>query len=163
MKRRLRRALALSLALAISLAACGKRTQDREPGEGERELWFTAAHGSPGSAALGSEVRALSDGEDVLALLLNGPESPELTSPFPAGTTGSWYAEEGTAYVDLSEAYGGLSGAELTLADACIVLTLCRVEGVERVYITVAGEKRPFRDQVFTAADFLLDNALGET
>jgi len=166
MRRRPCRALALFLALAQFLTACGGRGEDREPGEGECALWFTAAHGSPGSAALGREIRdvsAMPPGETVLGLLLKGPEDPELTSPFPAGTTGTWRAEEGTAYVDLSEAYGGLSGAELTLADACIVLTLCQFEQVERVYITVAGEARPFRDQVFTPEDFLLDNTLGET
>ena len=59
--------------------------------------------------------------------------------------------------LDLSEAYGGLSGVELTLADACIVLTLCRLEDVEAVYLTVDGRPRPFRDQVLTPADFLLE------
>ncbi len=45
----------------------------------------------------------------------------------------------------------------MTLADACIVLTLCRLEDVEAVYLTVDGRPRPFRDQVLTPADFLLE------
>ena len=60
--------------------------------------------------------------------------------------------------IDLSEAYGGLSGADLTLADGCIVLTLCQLSEVERVYLTVEGRPRPFRDQLLSAADFLLEN-----
>lgn len=158
----MKRAAALTLALSLFLAGCAG---DREGGEkkpGECLLWFTAAHGSPASAALGSEARTLSTGENPLPLLFQGPQSEELTSPFPAGTAlRESRVEEGTAYVDLSEAYGGLSGAELTLADACVVLTLCQLDGIERVYITVEGEPRPYRDQVLAPKDFLLDNTLG--
>ena len=60
--------------------------------------------------------------------------------------------------MDLSEGYNGLSGIDLTLADSCIVLTLTQLEEVDRVYLTVEGEQRPFRDSVLTAADFVLDN-----
>lgn len=157
----MRRAAALTLALALCLGGCAGRREAEERKPGECTLWFTAAHGSPESAALGSEVRTLASGDDPLALLFRGPESVELTTPFPAGTTlRSGRSEDGTAYVDLSEAYGGLSGAELTLADACIVLTLCQFDEVDRVYITVEGEPRPYRDQVLSPEDFLLDNTL---
>lgn len=158
----MRRTAALALALSLLLAGCGGDRGSGERKPGECTLWFTSAHGSPQSAALGSETRELLDGEDPLPLLFQGPESEELTSPFPAGTAlRSERVEEGTAYVDLSEAYGGLSGAELTLADACVVLTLCQLEGIDRVYITVEGAPRPYRDQVFSPEDFLLDNTLG--
>lgn len=157
----MRKFAALALALCLLLAGCAgsKGSGERKPGE--CRLWFANVHTNPESAALGSEDRAVAAG-DVLQVLLGGPESEELTSPFPAGTALlDGRVEEGTAYVDLSEAYGGLSGAELTLADACVVLTLCQFDEVERVYITVEGEPRPYRDQVFSPDDFLLDNALG--
>lgn len=158
----MRRTAALALALGLLLTGCGGERGSGERKPGEYLLWFTSAHSSPQSAALGSETRTLSPGEDPLPLLFQGPRSEELTSPFPAGTAlrGS-RVEEGTAYVDLSEAYGGLSGAELTLADACVVLTLCQLDGVERVYITVEGEPRPYRDQVLSPEELLLDNTLG--
>lgn len=158
----MRRAAALALALSLLLAGCGGEPGSGEKAPGEYALWFTAAHGSSQSAALGSEARVLPDGEDPVTLLLQGPQSEELSSPFPAGTAlrGS-RVEDGIAYVDLSEAYGGLSGAELTLADACVVLTLCQLDGIDRVYITVEGEPRPYRDQILSPEDFLLDNALG--
>ena len=161
----MRKAIALALALALSLllVGCAGGGGDGERKPGEYLLWFAAAHGSPQSAALGSEARTLSAGESPLPLLFQGPQSEGLTSPFPDGTAlRSSRVEEGTAYVDLSEAYGGLSGAELTLADACVVLTLCQLDGIERVYITVEGEPRPYRDQVLSPEDFLLDNSLGE-
>ena len=76
-----------------------------------------------------------------MAALLSGPQSAELRSPFPSGVRlRSWRLEEGVLRLDLSEAYGGLSGVDLTIADYCIVLTLCQVEGVEAVDITVEGE-----------------------
>lgn len=157
----MRKAIALALALSLLLVGCAGGGGDGERKPGECTLWFAAAHGSPQSAALGSETRTLPTGESLLPLLFQGPQSEELTSPFPAGTAlrGS-RVEDGTAYVDLSEAYGGLSGAELTLADACVVLTLCQLDGVDRVYITVEGEPRPYRDQVLSPDDFLLDNTL---
>ncbi len=156
----MKRTIALALALTALLAGCGGEALSEE---GKGQLWYLRATGNPKSAALGSEERYIDPaGPGPLQELLEGPESPELVSPFPPGTTGEWHVKEGTAYVDLSEAYGGLNGAELTLADGCIVLTLCQLDGVERVYITVEGEPRPFRDQVFTSADFLLDNSLGE-
>lgn len=57
----------------------------------------------------------------------------------------SWEVEEGRLHLDLSEQYGGLSGVDLTVADACLTLTLCQVEGVESVYVTVEGREIPYR------------------
>lgn len=160
----MKRAAALTLALGLLLAGCAGDKGNGERKPGECTLWFTAAHGSPQSTALDSEIRPLPDGESPLPLLFQGPQSEELTSPFPSGTAlRESHIEDGTAYVDLSEAYGGLSGAELTLADACVVLTLCQLDEVDRVYITVEGEPRPYRDQILSPEDFLLDNALGTT
>ncbi len=160
----MRRTVAWILALCLLLTGCAGRRGSGERKAGEYRLWFTKRHTSVESAALGSEDRAVPNGESPLELLLRGPESEELASPFPAETVlRDSRVEEGTAYVDLSEAYGALSGAELTLADACIVLTLCQLDEVERVYITVEGEPRPYRDQVFSPDDFLLDNTLGES
>ncbi|UQT50470.1 GerMN domain-containing protein [Flavonifractor plautii] len=60
--------------------------------------------------------------------------------PLPRGVRLlSWELEEGRLHLDLSEQYGGLSGVDLTVADACLTLTLCQVEGVESVYVTVEG------------------------
>lgn len=163
MKRRL---TALCLALALLCAACGPGAGREGPGEGEAEVWFlSAANGEKGSA-LAPEFRALPQGEaaeeGLLELLFAGPEGTDLRSPFPRGTAvRSWRLEGDLALVDLTEAYGGLSGAELTLADGCIVLTLCQLEGVERVYLTVEGGPRPFRDQVLCPDDFLLENGAG--
>lgn len=164
MKRRLP---ALLLLLAALCAACGvaEKVFPRETGEG-LTLYYLAGNGNSEEMLLDSEFREVPGNTptaaDVVPLLLVGPESPELVSPFPAGTRVRSCREEGDlAVVDLSEAYGGLSGMDLTLADGCIVLSLCELDHIRRVYLTVEGRPRPFRDQVFTAHDFLLDRGSG--
>lgn len=161
-----RRLLPLALVLALLCAACTPPGGEKTPAEGEAEVWFpTQVNGDTGSA-LEREYRSLPEEEPIgalLSLLLAGPEDPALTGAFPQGTeVRSWRLEGETALVDLSEAYGGLSGADLTLADGCIVLTLCQLPEVERVYLTVEGRPRPFRDQMLQASDFLLENGEGE-
>ena len=71
----------------------------------------------------------------------------------------NWDLEEGCLHVDLSEQYGSLTGIDLTVADACLTLTLCQVEGVESVYVTVEGDEIPYRPiQQLTPSDLLLSN-----
>ncbi len=164
--------LLLSLVLLLFCASCTPAAQEETtPPEGEYGIWFLRkALAQEGGIRLGAdsgylsrEFYAVPEGESVetalLEALITGPEGEELTSPFPAGTRlRSWSREENRVSVDLSEAYSGLAGVELSLADGCIVLTLCQLEGVEEVYITVEGRPRPFRDQVYTREDFMENN-----
>ena len=165
---------ALALILALLCVSCTPAGPGSQEQEGTYALYFAVAPGGSGSpaertdgAVLDIERRALPEGsgevEGLLSLLFAGPEREDLVSPFPPGVMLlGWEKSEGTLSVDLSEAYGGLSGVGLTLADGCVVLTLCQLPGVEAVYFTVEGRARPFRDQVFTPEEFLLDNALEE-
>ena len=168
MKRRLF-ALWAALALLLCAACAGSRDSARE---GEMSVWFLR----PAPAVDNSFFASLGHREDSLLIaqpchidadasaipalmerLLAGPgEDGRALSPFPSRTTlRGWSLRDGLARVDLSDSYGSLSGAPLALADSCIVLTLCQLPDVERVYLTVAGRPRPFRDQVLTPGDFL--------
>lgn len=103
--------------------------------------------------------------EQVLALLMGGCQAAHFTVPVPLGTLlHSCHVENGTAYVDFSQAYGSLSGMELTIADYCVALSLTQINGVDQVIITVEGQDLAYRDsQHFTAQDVLLttkDNAV---
>lgn len=165
----MKRLMILMLALALLCAGCGERGHGEVETEEYPVCFVTreeTAEGGDGGVASKSvvdwEYHALPPGQRALdgliRTLLAGPEGEGLASPFPRGTSlRGWRQENGVVTLDLSEAYGGLSGVELTLADACIVLTLCRLEDVEAVYLTVDGRPRPFRDQVLTPADFLLE------
>ena len=140
----------LLLAGLLALAAGCAAPPAEEAGEGCC-LYYSALDDRYAPLALdcepyGAELPA----EPVPALvraLLDGPETPGLSSPFPEGVRLLDWAleEEGVLHLDLSEQYGGLTGVDLTVADACLTLTLCQVEGVESVYVTVEGRDLPYR------------------
>lgn len=154
--------LFLCLLLPLSLTGCGKETAE----EGyllyfqERDLLEAA-----GGGALGTESLPLAEGldtqaqaETLLNALLAGPASETLRSPFPSGTSLVDLTIEGSqAHVDLSAAYGTLSGVALTLADQAICLTLTQLPEIFSVRITVLGRELAYRDrQLLTARDVLL-------
>lgn len=96
--------------------------------------------------------------EALLQALLEGPVDMTLQSAVPAGTMLLSVAMNGTeAQVDLSVAYGSLSGVALTLADCAVTLTLTQLPGIMSVKITVHGRELAYRDkQVFVSRDILL-------
>lgn len=139
-------ALACLLAVAAGCAA--------PPAEGESDgaycVYYSALSDQQAFSSVDWEVHTLEQGAEpvpaLVELLLEGPEDPQLTSPFPHGVQLlSWSLEEGRLHLDLSEQYGGLTGVDLTVADTCLALTLCQVEGVDRVYVTVEGSELPYR------------------
>lgn len=81
-------------------------------------------------------------------------------SPLPRGTRVlDVNIENGLATVNLSDTYASLSGMDLTLADACITLSLCQLPSVERVSVLVEGRSLPYRErQVMAAGDVLLSH-----
>ena len=163
--RRMLLALCAVLLLAVSCPLAS-------PQGGEAyELYFQAAdlRTASGGDALRAETVYLEGTEDhgtlalmeeLLTLLLEGPESAHLTSPIPAGTSllsleleGSW------AKVDLSTPYRSLSGVALTLADYAITLTLTQLPEVSAVSVTVRGQPLGYRDvYLFKARDVLFSS-----
>ena len=78
--------------------------------------------------------------EELMQDLLDGPTQEGLRSPFPEGLTlQSLEAEGDTIHVTLSEHYSGLTDMSQTLADACIVMTLCQLTGITQVEISTDG------------------------
>jgi germination protein M len=62
--------------------------------------------------------------------------------PFPDGTAVSGFSVDGsTASVALSEGAAPLTGFALTLARACVVLTLTGLDGIESVELTIGGQE----------------------
>lgn len=152
--------LALSMLLLIS--GCGAKQSE----QARYQVCFLSESGNLEGAAVQGESRTLPPGrgavEGLMQLLLTGPETDGLRSPFPEDTGLRWWrVEDGVAIIDLTEPYGGLTGVDLSLADSCIVLTLCQLDSVDAVYLTVEGKPRPFRDRVIGPGDLLLDNGVG--
>ena len=129
-------------ALLVLLCACAPQKPESQEGI---DLYFAVNDPQPGGQAVGCEHRTLSNTaepvEELLLLLFSGPtEESGLIPPFPNGVTVlSWRQEEGRLTVDLSEQYGDLSGIDLTIANSCLTLTLCQLESVDCVSVTVKG------------------------
>ena len=147
--------------LLLGLCSCTGSSDSARDG-GEYRVYYSALGDQFASMAVGYETRELS--KDVhpvpglLRELFQDPDTQDLESPFPDGVRLlSWGVEDGCLHLDLSEQYGGLTGIDLTIADACLALTFCQVEGVESVYVTVEGSEIPYRPiQRLTLEDVLL-------
>lgn len=154
-------ALLLAVWAALLLSACtladgGVETQP----QGAYRVYYAVTGEQSTVQAVDWEYR-VPTGEDTAAelaeLVLSQPETTGLASPAPSGTRLlSCQQEEGQLRLDLSEQYGGLSGVELTVANACLTLTLCQLEGVEEVYVTVEGEPLPYQTLRTMGADDVL-------
>lgn len=161
MRRTLGRLALAALVLALAFGCAPAQEEDRG-----LVLWF------PVDPELNMVSAALDacpyQGEEhtipaLMSALLAGPpeEELELISLIPAGTRVlSWSLEEGVANVELSAAYAGLVGVDLTLADCCITLTLAQLPGVEGVRVTVNGGGQSYRDRrVLYPEDMLFSGA----
>lgn len=155
------RLAALLLALVLLPAACAVR-----PETGGLRLCFPTDPDAlrPSAQALSWEDLPPGLGSDVETLvnaLLSGPEQDGLAHPFPAGTSLlSWELDGGLLRLDLSAPYGELTGVALTLTDYCLTLTLCQLDQVERVSITVDGSELPQRTrQILTPEDAIFTGA----
>ena len=142
-----------ALALALTLAACAALLPPEESGGLQLYFLSTGGHGPAiaGTPYAGQNPTA----EELISALLAGPEDDSLRSPFPAGVyLRSAQLAEGLLKVDFSEQYGGLSDISLTLADYCVVCTVCQLEEVEAVEITASGRQMNYRShQILTPAD----------
>lgn len=147
----------ISLVLALlCLTGCAPLEQKNEQPAGEYGLWYAVETGKESvdyNAVVEFEPRSwekLPSAEQLMNSLLAAPKSSGLLSPFPAGVTVlDLYTDtaSGTVFVNLSEQYGSLSGFDLTIADYCIVMTLCQIPWVSSVRVLVEGEPIPYRNR----------------
>ncbi len=142
--------------LLLLATGCGQQQSEEKI-----QLYFAASDETYyGEAIVGEDFMGdTADGVDIIALmttLLDGPTGILLKNPFPAGTEILWagWRTDGVLVVNLSEEYSGLMGIDLTLADYCIVKTLCQIEGVTEVEILAANQTIPLRNhQILSVSD----------
>lgn len=157
------RAAVKLLCAALALALCWG-CAPAAPAEDEGlKLWFPT-QGRQLTAALDScPYEGAATVPAMLDALLAGPpeEETELAAPIPAGTRVlSWSVEQRVAHVELSAAYAGLVGVDLTLADYCITLTLAQLPGVDGVRVTASGAGQSYRERhVLYPGDVLFSGA----
>lgn len=161
----MRNRLCLLLPVLLLLAGC----QREEPARTAYDLYFQEADltYSAGDAPFRTESVYLYDeetgsarllAEALIGELLRGPSDETLKNTLPAGTSLlSLKLTGGLATVDLSAAYGSLSGVSLTLADSAIAMTLSQVPEISAVQITVRGRELAYRErQVLNIREVLL-------
>lgn len=160
------RMLLLPLCFVLLFSACAPRNE--APTTDDFETYFVAEpDAAEGGDAIRTELLHIKDSasldtevlaEMLVRHLLVEPENPELHTPFPAGTSlQKLSVAGGRATVDLSRSYARLSGVDLSVADACVTLTLTQLPGIYAVRITANGRELPYRrTQLLTAADALL-------
>lgn len=154
----MKRLLAAALLLTyLFLCACtGKQTSSTSTG---LQLYFLSS--DPHGPAIAGQPYSGSQSpspDTLLRSLLAGPDAEGLYSPFPSNLTlRGCVLTDGCLHVDFSEQYGGLTDVALTLADYCVVLTVCQLEGIDKVEITVAGSGAPYRShQILTVQEAVL-------
>lgn len=101
----------------------------------------------------------------VMAELLKGPDSELLHTPFPAGTSlNSLTLDNRLIKIDLNNKFKFDKEIDALFARASIVRTLCSLNGIDRVEITVAGKPLKAVDGtkigVLKKADFIDDSEL---
>ena len=148
-----RACLILLLLLCLGLAAC---TGDAET----VSVWYGVADHEAMKSVAAEEI-AVPEGktplDTALEALFAEPEDSTLYCPAPEGVVvRSAELEDGLLTLDLSAAYGELAGLELSIANACIVLTLTDLPEVEAVRITVRGEPLPFQEEQVLSRDNIL-------
>lgn len=163
-----KRVPALFCALLLLLAACAPK--EAEVPEGAWRVWFAVSGERAAAQSVDFEYHSVDPEADpikeLVSLLLSGPTAAGLGSPFPQGVRllSAELGEDGTLTLDLSEQYDGLPGVYLTVANACFVLTLSQVPGVENVTITVEGKPLPYQTiRALRESDLILSGAEEET
>lgn len=155
------------LLFALLLCGCIPTLDEDAATLGEAiQLYYAVGSDVVGGAAVDSELYYIQDSEhaiqEALDCLLAGPqEGSQLTSPFPENLQlVSWTLTDGTLYLEFDAAYDSLTGVALTLADYCLTLTLCQLEGVESVTV-LAGRSELVTKQIqdMTQEDVLLSGA----
>ena len=98
--------------------------------------------------------------EDIPYLLgqyLSGPKSSTLLQTFPTGTKlVSFTLEEKEAEVILNDGFAELSGMELTIACACITMTVTGLTEAETVHIRTESELLNNMEKITMSKDDLL-------
>lgn len=140
----MRRLLTVALSVFfLLLAGCGSI----EPTKGEAfQFYYCVSSDRHFGPAIQAETDYIEQPSvsSLMSRLLKGPTDPNLTVVIPEGTVlQNWTLRNGELKLDLSEAFGRLTGISLTRGEYCIVLTMAQLEGVDTVSITVDGQSLP--------------------
>lgn len=128
------------------LSACADTSETPTPGEGEILVYRIRGDvEQTGGELIIPEIASLPEDanklEAAIESAVGSAASPELLGAFPQGTRLTGYElESGELSVGLNVQYLLLEGAERSVADYCLTLTLCQFDEVSSVSIYVNGQ-----------------------
>lgn len=141
------------------LGACGgNKTEDKS---GYLQVYYAYTEGNRNKGELIGmlDVSLTGDGDALhiaLAKLMENPASETMVSAFPENVRIiSYEPEDDSIAVNLNQSYRKMSPVEKTIANACLVLTLCRLEDISTVSIYVEDA---LIESELTADDIILPN-----
>lgn len=166
--------LCIFLALILCLPMLGCKP---EPNDIEDPVNFYYRRSADGIAygqadgVIAPEIREALEHRDDPAYLINlylrGPAGTGFNRTFPKGVElVKLTVEDGTAFVTVSDFFSTLAGMDLTLACACLTLTVCELTGAQKLTVstpntlldgnrtvTMTPEDILFRDENNTVVD----------
>jgi len=160
MKRVLSAALALALSAVLFSGCAGIAESGSEAAPAVDVFYMLSEEEWNSGNLIDCESHTLSSDDDMLAetiaLLFAQPASSRLVSPYPPGTRPlSYEYENGSLTLFLSSEYGLLGGMDATVADACIVFTLCALDSVYSVSICAENGRSVYN---LTSSSIITDN-----
>jgi len=134
----LKRIIVLVLVLTFLLSACA----EAEPGLFITVYYSCSDSVKDKSMAIGKESREVREGADILETALSAvmsrPLDGSLRSPFPEEVTLLSHNIDGSAIkLYMSDTYADMPQGDKVIARACLVLTLCALEGIDSVSVFV--------------------------
>ena len=153
--------LCIVVSVLLSLGACRKQNSSYLSPKTFYYCKETISYNST-SSVISSEIRDCESYNeeitDILNLYLSGPVSKEYISPFPRGVELiALEINESGAHVLLSAEFSDLSGIGLTVASACLSMTLFELTECETVTIQAENSQLDGLDSItITQADLLL-------
>ena len=129
----------LIVSLLFTLVACASKTEERV-----NPISFYYKN------------RDVSYNSELISRYLEGPDEEFLECPFPPGTIlseCSWI--DGLLTIILTDEFSTLSTLDLTIAMACLTMTMSQIEGVDAVIVDTVGGNLSFRREPMTPEDFV--------
>jgi len=140
--------------MSVSMFGCREKQQIDEPVAfyyRRSELLFEGASGVIAAQQRESAGHE-SDTEYLLQEYLSGPTDPLFSQTFPTGSRMvSFKITDKEAQITLSDHFADLTGMDLTIACACITLTIIDLTGVENV--TLSAQSAMLDNQSFITMD----------
>lgn len=133
----------LCLSMLLPLIGC---SEERETPKRPVNFYYRRAdirYGQSEGVITSEERESIGYEDDLRGLLLEyigGPVSGDLARTFPEDTVIiSFYYSDGTAKINFSHQFAQLTGIDLTIACACVTMTVIELTGIETVQISAAG------------------------